>query len=268
MAEFLELLSYPFMTRALIAGSLISVCASIIGVILILRHYALIGHGLSEIGFASLSISSALGLPALYISIPVMIISSFAILFISQKFRSAGDVAIAVASSGALAFGVLVSSLKNSASNISAYLFGSILALNDSDLILSVILSTGIIFIFVIFYNRLFLITYNEDYAKTLGIKTEIYQILISILTALVVVLGMRMLGTLLISSVIILPAVTARNFANGFLKLIIFSGVISFINFIIGMSLSIIFNFPSGACIVLANIFILILVKVLKFIK
>ena len=264
MNEILELLTYPFVQRALIAGSLIAVCASVLGVILVLKHYSLIGHGLSEIGFASLSIAAALNIPPMIISTPSVILASFVIMFVSQRYKTAGDIAIAIASSVALALGIIVSSLSGSISNTSSYLFGSVLAISQGDLIFSVLLSLVIIITFIIFYNRLFLITYNEDYARSLEINTTFYQLLISILTALIVVLGMRIMGTLLISGVIILPAVSAKSFASGFRKLVIMSAVISFIGFIAGLLLSFVLNIPAGAGVIIANTFILIISKVL----
>ena len=137
--------------------------------------------------------------------------------------------------------------------------------MNEADLIFSVILSFVIIILFVIFYNRLFLITYNEDYARSLGINTAFYQIMISLLTALIVVSGMRIMGTLLISGVIILPAVSAKNLASGFKALIIISGVISILAFLTGLIISFIFNIPTGAGIILTNTIILILTRAIK---
>ena len=264
MNEILELLTYPFVLRALIAGSLISVCASVLGVVLVLKHYSLIGHGLSEIGFASLSIAAALNIPAMIISTPSVILASFVIMFVSQRYKTAGDIAIAIASSIALALGIIISSLSGSVSSTSSYLFGSVLAISQGDLIFSIVLSLVIISAFIVFYDRLFLITYNEDYARSLGINTTFYQLLISILTALIVVLGMRIMGTLLISGVIILPAVSARKIASGFRMLVIISGVISFVAFVAGLLLSFVFNVPAGAGVIIANTLILIILKVL----
>ena len=264
MNEILELFTYQFVLRALIAGSLISVCASVLGVVLVLKHYSLIGHGLSEIGFASLSIAAALNIPAMIISTPSVILASFVIMFVSQRYKTAGDIAIAIASSIALALGIIISSLSGSVSSTSSYLFGSVLAISQWDLVFSIVLSLVIIAAFIVFYNRLFLITYNEDYARSLGINTTFYQLLISILTALIVVLGMRIMGTLLISGVIILPAVSARKVASGFRMLVIISGVISFVAFVAGLLLSFVFNVPAGAGVIIANTLILIILKVL----
>ena len=264
MNDLLELLTYPFVYRALVAGALISVCASVLGVILVLKHYSLIGHGLSEIGFASLSVASALGLPVMLVSAPAVIIASFVIMYVSQRFRTAGDIAIAIASSTALALGVLVSSLTGQTSAVSSYLFGSVLAVSDGDMVLAVILSLLVMGVFVVFYNRLFLITYNEDYASSLGINTSFYQLIISVLTALVVVMGMRITGTLLISGIIILPAVTAKRLASGFRSLVIMSGIISLLCFVLGLVLSFMINLPAGAGVILVNTAILILVRVI----
>lgn len=264
MNDLLELLTYPFVYRALVAGALISVCASVLGVILVLKHYSLIGHGLSEIGFASLSIASALGLPVMLVSAPAVIIASFVIMYVSQRFRTAGDTAIAIASSTALALGVLVSSLTGQTSAVSSYLFGSVLAVSDGDMVLAVILSVLVMGVFTAFYNRLFLITYNEDYARSLGINTSFYQFVISVLTALVVVMGMRITGTLLISGIIILPAATAKSLASGFRSLVMMSGVISLAAFVLGLVLSFVINLPAGAGVILVNTAILILVRVI----
>ena len=264
MTELLELLAYPFVYRALIAGSLIAVCASVLGVILVLKHYSLIGHGLSEIGFASLSIASALGLPAMLVSTPAVIAASFVIMFVSQRFRTAGDIAIAVASSAALALGVLVSSLTGQTGAMNSWLFGSVLAVSQTDMIFAVLLSLAVMGVFVMLYNRLFLITYNDDYARSLGINTAMYQLIISVLTALVVVMGIRITGTLLISGIIILPAVTARRLAHSFISLVIVSGIVALVSFVLGLGLSFMINLPAGAGVILVNTILLILVRVI----
>ena len=264
MSEMLELLTYPFVYRALVAGSLISVCASVLGVILVLKHYALIGHGLSEVGFASLSVAAALGLPVMLVSAPAVIIASFLIMFVSQRFRTAGDSAIAIASSAALALGVIVSSLTGQTSAMNSWLFGSVLAVGTGDVVASAVLFAVVMGTFAVFYNRLFLITYNEDYARSLGISTTFYQFMISALTALVVVAGMRITGTLLISGLVILPAVAARRLAKSFLGLAVMSGIVSLVSFVGGLVLSFMVNIPAGAAVILVNTILLILVRVI----
>ena len=254
--ELWEVLSSPFVTRALIVGVMVSLCASILGVILVLKRYSLIGHGLSEVGFAALSVALAFNLPPLYVSTPLVVAASFVIMFVSQRKRVGGDVAIGIAASGALAFGVLVTALTRGVNlDVCSYMFGSILAMTNEDVILSVALSLFVTGLFVLFYNRLFLITYNEDYARSLGINVTLYQFLISFLTALTVVLGMRMMGTLLISSLIILPAVTARRLVRSFRALVVLAACISLICFAAGLALSFVWNLPTGASIVSVNV-------------
>ena len=258
--EVWEVLSYPFVTRALIVGVMVSLCASILGVILVLKRYSLIGHGLSEVGFAALSVALAFNLPPLYVSTPLVIAASFVIMFVSQRRRVGGDVAIGIAASAALAFGVLVTALTRGMNlDVCSYMFGSILAMTNEDVVLSVALSLFVTGLFILFYNRLFLITYNEDYARSLGINVTLYQFLISFLTALTVVLGMRMMGTLLISSLIILPAVTARRLVSSFRALVVTSACISLICFAAGLALSFVWNLPMGASIVSVNVVALI---------
>lgn len=263
--DILALLNYPFIQRALICGIAISFCAAIIGVILVLKNYSMIGHGLGEVGFASLTLAMALNLPPLSVSIPLVIIAAFLIMLISQKKGENGDITIALVSSGALATGVIITALtKGFSVDVYNYMFGSILAMSWSDVILSVILSVILIVIYIVFYNRLFSITYDEKYAKTCGINVTFYQFLISLITALVVVLGMRLMGTLLISSLIVFPAIIARKLTNSFKGMVILSAILSVICFIIGVMLSFMLNFPTGACIV--AVYILLLVITVNF--
>ncbi len=254
--EIISILSYPFMSRALIVGILVSLCASLLGVILVLKRYSLIGHGLADVGFASLSLAMAIGVSPIYISAPIVIFTSFIIMYVSQSKKINGDVAIGVFSTASLAFGVIITSLSNGLNmDVYSYMFGSILAMNKSDVTMSIVLSIVVITLFVVFYNRLFIVTEDENFAKASGINLTFYQFLISFLTALTVVIGMRMMGTLLISSLIIFPAVIAKKFAMSFKSLVILSAIVSIFCFIVGILVSFIFNLPTGAGIVLVNI-------------
>ena len=254
--EFIQVLSYPFMSRAIIVGILVSLCASLLGVILVLKRYSLIGHGLSDIGFASLSLAMAVGVSPVVVATPVVIIASFIIMYVSQNKKINGDVAIGIFSTSALSFGVIITSLsKGFNMDVYSYMFGSILAMSKIDVMMSIILSIIVLSIFIIFYNRLFLITADEDFARAVGINITFYQFLISFLTALTVVIGMRMMGTLLISSLIIFPAFIAKKFVRSFKYLVILSAVISIFCFIFGMLISFMFNLPTGAGIVLVNV-------------
>lgn len=260
MEIILELLKYPFMQRALICGIAISFCAALIGVILVLKRYSMIGHGLGEVAFASLSLALVLNLPEMYVAIPIVVVASFIILIISQKQGESGDITIALVSAGALAFGVIITSI-TSGFNIDVYnyMFGSILTMKTSDVIISVVLSVLLVITYLFFYNRLFMITYDEKYAKVCGINVTFYQFLIALFTALVVVIGMRMMGTLLISSLIVFPAIIARKITHSFKGMAMMSVAISILCFLFGLVISSLLNLPTGASIVVVYIGVLL---------
>lgn len=263
------LFSHAFVQRALVIGILVSLCAALLGVILVLKRYSLIGHGLADVGFASLSIALILGLPPLVFSVPVMILTSFVIMYISQNKKISGDVAIGIFATGALSVGVIVTSLSKGFNvDVYNYMFGSILAVNKSDLWISIVLSVIVLLSFVLFYNRIFLITVDEKFAVASGINVTVYQFLISILTSLTVVIGMRMMGTLLISSLIIFPAVIARKFSKGFKSLVVISAIISVFCFMVGMCASFLLNTPIGATVVCTNIVLLLLISAINGLK
>ena len=266
MAERIHMFSYDFIQRALIVGLLISLCAALLGVILVQKRYSLIGHGLGDVGFASTSLAVALGLPILPVSIPIVIIAACAIMFYSQKVKSSGDIAIGMVATGALATGVVITAVSGGFNvDVSDYMFGSILAMSDIDVLLSLILSAVIILLFVLCYNRLFLVTCDETFAKAGGLNVGFYQFIIALLTALTVVLGMRMMGSLLISSLIIFPAVTAGKLVGSFKAVVCTSVVLSMVCFFFGIILSFKINLPTGASIVLVNIAVLLAVILVK---
>ena len=266
MSYLIELIQYPFIQRALICGIAISFCAALIGVILVLKRYSMIGHGLGEVAFAALSLALVFGLPEMYIAIPIVIIASFIILIISQKQGESGDITIALVSAGALAFGIIITSLtKGFNIDVYNYMFGSILTMSASDVIISVCLSILLIVVYMCFYNRLFMITFDEKYAKVCGINVTFYQFLIALFTALVVVIGMRMMGTLLISSLIVFPAVIARKLTHSFKGMAVMSVVISILCFLFGLVISSLLNLPTGASIVMVYIGVLIFSSIWK---
>ena len=261
MSEIISLLSYPFFAKAVWCGIAISFSAALIGVILTLKNYSMIGHGLGEVGFAALSLALALNLPPNAISIPIVIIAAIIIMFISQKKGESADIIIALVASGALAFGVIVTSFtKGFGTDSYNYMFGSILALKDGDVILSTIITVFAIGLYLAFYNRLFIVTFDEKYAKACGISVTLYQFLIALLTALVVVVGMRMMGTLLISSLIVFPAIIAKKFTTSFKGLVIMSTITSITCFLIGLFVSFFLNMPTGAGIVFVYIILLLI--------
>lgn len=259
MAEILNLLSYTFMQRAILCGIAISFSAALIGVILTLKNYSMIGHGLGEVGFAALSLAVALGLSPIAVSIPIVIIAAIIIMFISQRKGESADIIIALVATGALALGVIITSFSSGFGTDSYnYMFGSILTMTRSDVLLSIILTILSIGIYIVFYNRLFLITFDEKYAKACGINVSLYQFLIALITALVVVVGMRMMGTLLISSLIVFPAIIAKKFTTSFKGLVVMSVLTSVLCFLIGIFVSFFLNMPTGAGIVLVYIILL----------
>lgn len=259
MEQFIEALSYPFVQRAVVAGVMISLCAALLGVILVLKRYSLIGHGLGDVGFASTALAVALGLPVMAVSIPIVIVAACLIMFWSQRSKTGGDTAIGMVATGALSIGVIITAMSSGFNvDVNGYMFGSILAMSKEDVIFSVILSIAILILFVLFYNRLFLITFDENFAKASGINVGFYQFLIALLTALTVVMGMRMMGSLLISSLIIFPAVIARKLVASFKAVAVLSVILSVVCFLAGLVLSFKLNLPTGASIVMVNLAVL----------
>lgn len=252
----LEMLSYPFLVRAFLVGVLVSLCAALLGTSLVLKRYSMIGDGLSHVGFGALAIASALGVAPLAVAVPVVVVAAVLLLRVSQYGRVRGDAAIALISSGALAVGVLVISLTSGVNtNVSNYMFGSILTISGSDAVLSVILCAAVLVVFTLFYPRIFAVTFDETFARATGTKAEGYNMLLAILTAITVVLGMRMMGALLISSLIIFPALSAMRVFRSFRSVTICSAVLSVVCFTLGMTLSYALETPSGASVVAVNI-------------
>lgn len=253
MINFLsEIFSYTFITRALIVGTLVSLCASLLGVSLVLKRFSMIGDGLSHVGFGALAIAAAFNWAPMWFAIPVCIIAAFLLLRLSESARIKGDAAIAMVSSGALALGVMVISRSTGMStDVYNYMFGSILSLSADDAVLSIILSICVLTLFVLFYPRLFAITFDETFSQATGTRTGIYNSALAVLTAVTVVIGMRMMGAMLISSLIIFPALTSMRVCRRFKSVTICAAVVSVVCFLIGMFISIIWETPSGASVV-----------------
>ena len=265
MAAFFEALQFPFMYRALIVGVLVSLCAALLGVVLVLKHYSLIGHGLGEVGFAALALAVALGLPPMTVAIPMVVIASFLIMYLSQRAGSSGEIAIAILSTAALSAGVMITSLSKGFNiDVSGYMFGSILAMTESDVYLSAGLSALVLLMYGLLFNRLFAITYDEVNARATGVNVTMYQFVISFLTAITVVLGMRMMGTMLISSLIIFPAITAKRLAGSFKGMTVAAAVISVICFLIGLCVSFLWSLPTGASVVGVNLAALLISRLI----
>jgi len=213
ISNLLKMLSYPFMQRALVVGILVSLCAALLGVSLVLKRYSMIGDGLSHVGFGSLAIAAALGFAPLAFTIPVVVLAAFLLLRMNESSKIKGDAAIGLISSSALAIGVITVSWSSGMNtDVNNYMFGSILAMSDEDVVLSVVLSIVVLILFVLYYNRIFAVTFDETFAKATGVRAEVYNMLLAFLTAITTVLGMRMMGALLISSLLIFPALTSMR--------------------------------------------------------
>ncbi|MBE7041935.1 MAG: metal ABC transporter permease [Ruminococcaceae bacterium] len=252
----LEMLSYPFIQRALIAGLLISLCAALLGVSLVLKRYAMIGDGLSHVGFGALAVATAVGLSPLWFTIPVVIVAAVLLLRLNETNAIRGDGAIAVLSTGSLALGVMVVSLTSGMNtDVTNYLFGSILAMSREDLMLSIVLGTVCFLLFLLCYHRIFGVTFDETFARATGVRAGVYNLLLAVLTAITVVLGMRMMGALLISACMIFPALTAMRVCKTFRGVTILAVILSLLSFLIGLTLSYFFAVPTGAGIVLVSV-------------
>lgn len=252
----LKMCSYTFMVRALIVGSLISLCAALLGVNLVLKRYSMIGDGLSHVGFGAMAIAVCMNWAPLAVALPVVIAAAFVLLRFNRSRKMRGDAAIGLISSGALAVGVMAVSITDGVNvDINSYMFGSILSLSRTDTILSVVLSLCVLLSYILLYPRIFAVTFDDAFAKATGTKTEVYNSVIAVLTAVTVVLGMRMMGTLLISSLIIFPALTSMRLRKTFGSVVICAGVIALICFFAGILLSYGAGTPAGASVVCANI-------------
>lgn len=264
-----EMLSFTFMQRAMIVGIPVALCAALLGVSLILKRYSMIGDGLSHVGFGALALAAAMNLAPLQVAIPIVIISAFFLLRISQNSKINGDGAIAIVSSSALAIGIVVTSLTGGLNtDLYSYLFGSILALSHQDVILSLILCAVVLFIYVFFYHKIFSVTFDESFSLATGTNAKIYNMVIALLTAMTVVLGMQIMGTLLISSLIIFPGLSAMRVFKSYRSVVISAALQSVICVAVGLILSFYIETASGATIVCVNLICFIVFSIIGFIR
>lgn len=251
-----QMFSYGFLNRALLVGMLVALCSALLGVSLVLKRYSMIGDGLSHVGFGALSIAMAMRLAPLAVAAPVVVLAAFLLLRISENSRIKGDAAIALIASSSLAIGVIVTSLTSGMNtDVYGYLFGSILAMGAGDVAASVVLSAAVLLLFILFYNKIFAITFDEAFAQATGVNARGYNLLIALLTAVTIVVGMRIMGAMLISSLIIFPALTSMRVCRSFKGVVISSALVSVVCFFCGMVASFAFSTPAGASIVAANL-------------
>jgi zinc transport system permease protein len=256
-ATLVEMFSYTFLVRAFVVGVLVSVCAALLGVSLVLKRYSMIGDGLSHVGFGALALATAMNAAPLMVAIPVVIAAAFILLRLGEKSLIKGDAAIALISTSSLAIGVVIISLTTGMNtDVCNYLFGSILAMNKTDVYLSIVLSITVLVLFILFYNKLFAITFDETFAQAAGLKTGVYNMLIAFLTAVTIALGMRMMGAMLISALIIFPALSSMRVFKKFTSVTVCSVCVSIFCFFIGIVISYVYAAPTGASVVLLNIF------------
>lgn len=254
--------SYSFVWYALIVGILIALCSSLMGVTLVLKRYSFIGDGLSHVAFGAMAVATVMDLTNdAIVVMPVTILVAILLLRSGEHVKIKGDAAIAMLSVGALAIGYLImnvfSTSANVAGDVCSTLFGStsILTLRTADVWLCVVMSALVILIFCLFYNRIFAVTFDETFAKATGMKAERYNLLIAVMIAIIIVLGMNLVGSLLISALIIFPALSAMRIFDTFKYVILCSAAISVVCAFIGILLSILYSTPVGATIVLIDI-------------
>lgn len=267
--EITNMFSYSFMIRAFFIGGLVALCAALLGVILVLKRYSMIGDGLSHVSFGAMAIGLAFNQSPLYVAIPVVIVAAYLLLRVSENGKLKGDSAIGLISSSSIAIGIIVNTLSGGTNiDLNSYMFGSILAISKDDSILCIVFGIIILIGFIYFYHYIFAITFDENFAKATGIKVEIYKTLLAVLTALTIVIGMRIMGTLLISSLIIFPAVTSMRLFKRFKSVLASCVVAAMINYFIGMTASYMLEIPSGASIVVCNLILFIIAGLIAKIK
>lgn len=255
-------LQYPFVRYAIIVGVLIALCSSLLGVTLVLKRFSFIGDGLSHVAFGAMAIASVVNLTnKMVLVLPLTVISAVLLLRTGQNTRIKGDAAIAMISVGALAFGYLIMNLFSTSSNLSgdvcSTLFGStsILTLTSREVWICAVLSVIVVIIFVLFYHKIFGVTFDENFAKATGINSNAYNLLIAVVIAVIIVLAMNLVGSLLISALVIFPALSAMRLFKSFKQVTVASAVISVICALIGLVVSIWQGTPVGSTIVAADV-------------
>ena len=267
--------SFPFVTKALIVGLLIALCSSLLGVTLVLKRFSFIGDGLSHVAFGAMAVAIVAGLTnRMIIIIPVTVLSAVLLLRTGQNAKIKGDAAVAMISVGALAVGYMLinafSKSANVAGDVCGTLFGSqsILTLTTGEVWLCIGMAAVVIAVFVIFYNRIFAVTFDENFAKATGVKADAFNLLIAVITALIIVLAMNLVGSLLISALIIFPALSAMSLFRSFKRVIFCSAIISVVCAAAGIILSVLFSTPVGSTIVCADIAVFAVFRVISIIK
>jgi zinc transport system permease protein len=253
--EIISALSYEFVQRALVAGVFISLLCGVLGVFLVLKRFSLIGDGLAHVAFGGVALGLFLGVYPFYVAVPVAMLGSLMILMVTEDNRVFGDAAIGIISSVGMAGGILLAGLAGGFNvDLFSYLFGNILSVNGSEVVFSVLLSLLVIGLIRLFYYDLLSLTFDEEYARSSGINARLMNRVLILLTAVSVVLAVKVVGAVLVSSLLILPASTALQLSSSFRSTIFFAGICSVLSVVVGLTLAFILNLPPGATIVIWN--------------
>lgn len=262
LAKLTEYFSYPFVRYAVIVGVLIALCSSLLGVTLVLKRFSFIGDGLSHVAFGAIAIASVLNLTnQMLLVLPITIVCAVLLLRTGQNTKIKGDAAIAMVSVGSLAFGYLLMNLFSTSSNLSgdvcSTLFGStsILTLTRGEVVLCAVLSVVVVAIFILFYHKIFDVTFDETFARASGTNANLYNLLIAVIIAVIIVLAMNLVGSLLISALVIFPALSSMRLFKSFLSVTVCSAVLSVACALCGILVSILFGTPVGSTIVAVDV-------------
>lgn len=265
-------LGYSFVIYALIVGVLVALCSSLLGVTLVLKRYSYIGDGLSHVAFGAMSVATILNITnSTLLVMPVTIIVAIFLLKANRHRKIKGDALIAMLSVGSLALGYMLMNVFSAAANISgdvcSTLFGSIsiLTLSKTEVYICIVMSIVVILIYIFFYHRIFAITFDENFATATGVKTDRYNLLVAVVIAIIIVLGMTLVGSLLISALVIFPALSAMRIIENFRGVVIWSAVFSVLCAFFGMIASMLYSTPVGSTIVLANILVFIICSLIR---
>ncbi len=267
MDKLILYLQYPFVRYALIVGVLIALCSSLLGVTLVLKRFSFIGDGLSHVAFGAMSVAAVLQFSnEMLLVLPVTVISAVLLLRTGQNTKIKGDAAIAMISVGALAFGYLIMNIFSTSSNLTgdvcSTLFGStsILTLTPEEVWICIVLSIAVVVFFILFYNKIFAVTFDENFAVSAGTRADIYNLMIAIVIALIIVLAMNLVGSLLISALVIFPALSSMRLFKNFKSVTICSAVISVICALCGILISILAGTPVGSTIVAVDVAVFVI--------
>lgn len=264
--DILTILNYGFIQRAFVAGIFVAILASLLGAFLVLRNLSLIGDGLSHVSFGAIALGLFLGIYPMYVAIPLVVLASLLILKLSERAKLYGDAAIGIVSSVGIAAGVILAGISNGFNvDLFSYLFGNILSISQQDVLMSILLSGVVVFVMLLFYQELFSVTFSQELARVTGIKTGRINSLLVVLTAITVVLSVRVVGIMLISSLLILPTVSSLQISRGFKMTLFLGALFAIISVVLGIFVSFFLNIPTGATIVLVNFAMFVLAYSMK---